>query len=104
MADHPWYPRMQHVTCDFSYLRLLGKRDVFPDYSQTYSRRDEDLEEWAEVLRSQRGEVSEAFVSISNQSKAHLPCTARKLITLLKNDNHIPELPPAPNAPLTLFD
>ena len=101
MADHPRYPRMEHVTADFAYLRLLGQRGVFPDYARTHSPRDEELAAWAGVLQDLPAAVTQAFVFINNQFEGHSPETVRKLLQLLGED--LPE-PRDPNRPLTLFD
>jgi len=95
MADHPWYPRMEHVTCDFAYLRLLGRRDVFPDYSKVYLPRDPKIAEWAQMLRLLDDGVSRAYVFVNNQFEGHSPATVRKLIALLDADLDIP-LPEPP--------
>jgi len=39
MAHHPWYARLREVTSDFAYLRLLGRRDVFPDFGRVQPSR-----------------------------------------------------------------
>ena len=83
MADHPWCPRMEHTTCDFTYLRLLGRRGAFPDYSKIHRAREDHLEEWANLLRGLPKEVARAFVFINNQSEGHSPTTARKLLEML---------------------
>ena len=101
MADHPRYPRMEHVTTDFAYVRLLGRRGVFPDYAQTHHPRDDELAAWASVLEDLPATVTQAFVFINNQFEGHSPESARKLLQLLGED--LPE-PRDPNRPLMLFD
>lgn len=83
MADHPWYPRIEQSTTDFAYVRLLGKRGVFPDFSRIHKPRDEALAHWAEVLRSVSAEVDHAFVLVNNQFEGHSPRSVQRLLMLL---------------------
>lgn len=83
MAHHPWYARIREATTDFAYLRLLGRRDVFPDFRRIHRPRDEALTEWAEFLESLPSEVSRAFVFVNNQFEGHSPATIARLRGLL---------------------
>jgi uncharacterized protein YecE (DUF72 family) len=84
MAEHPWYPRLTDVTTDFTYLRLLGRRDVFPDFSRLHRRQDTVLGKWAEHLRTVSPGVNTAYVFANNQFEGHSPETARRLRGLLQ--------------------
>jgi uncharacterized protein YecE (DUF72 family) len=42
-----------------------------------------DLRQWAELIRSLEGKVSQAFVFANNQFEGHSPDTVRKLVQLL---------------------
>jgi uncharacterized protein YecE (DUF72 family) len=66
-ADHPWYPRIEEVTCDFVYVRLLGRRKVFPEFAQVRKDREGDLREWVGLIRSLERKVDRAFVFANNQ-------------------------------------
>jgi uncharacterized protein YecE (DUF72 family) len=75
MADHPWYPRFQQATSDFAYLRLLGRRSVFPDFGRVHRERDDALRGWVEVLRSLGPKAQRTFVFANNQFQGHSPAT-----------------------------
>ena len=84
MAHHPWYPRFKEATADFAYLRLLGRRDVFPDFSRVHRQQDDALQEWVEVMRSLAPEIERAFIFVNNQFEGHSPDTVRRLRTMLQ--------------------
>jgi uncharacterized protein YecE (DUF72 family) len=79
MAHHPWYPRFQEATTDFAYLRLLGRRGVFPDFSRVHQPRDDALGEWAGVLLSMRSLIGRAYVFANNQFEGYSPSTIERL-------------------------
>ena len=79
MAHHPWYPRIEEVTADFTYIRLLGRRGVFPDFGRTHRSRDDDLQHWAELLHTLEGIVPRGFLFINNQFEGHSPESVRRL-------------------------
>jgi uncharacterized protein YecE (DUF72 family) len=83
MAHHPWYARLREVTSDFAYLRLLGRRDVFPDFGRVHRLQDDALREWAGFLRSLPSQVTRAFIFVNNQFEGHSPSTVVRLRTLL---------------------
>jgi uncharacterized protein YecE (DUF72 family) len=84
MAYHPWYARLREVTSDFAYLRLLGRRDVFPDFGRVHRPQDGVLSEWADFLKSLPAEAARAFVFVNNQFEGHSPATVGRLRTLLR--------------------
>jgi len=84
MAHHPWYARIRDATTDFAYLRLLGRRDVFPDFARIHRPQEGVLEEWAGFLNSLRSRVTRAFVFVNNQFEGHSPGTVGRLRMLLQ--------------------
>jgi uncharacterized protein YecE (DUF72 family) len=84
MAHHPWYARIRGATTDFAYLRLLGRRDVFPDFGRIHRPRDEALSEWAGFITSLPSPVTRAFVFVNNQFEGHSPATVARLRELLR--------------------
>jgi uncharacterized protein YecE (DUF72 family) len=84
MAHHPWYARIREATADFAYLRMLGKRDVFPDFGRVHRPRNEALSEWAGFLTSLPASVTHSFVFVNNQFEGHSPATVARLRTLLR--------------------
>jgi uncharacterized protein YecE (DUF72 family) len=85
MADHPWYPRLEEITTDVAYVRLLGRRNVFPDFARVHRPRDEALEEWARLLSGLQPMPGQAFVFINNQFEGHSPDSVRRLSRLLQH-------------------
>jgi len=83
VADHPWYPRLEHVTTDVAYVRLLGRRNVFPDFSRVHRERDESLATWANLLQGLGEMPREAFVFANNQFEGHSPESVRRLLRLI---------------------
>ena len=79
MAHHPWYPRFQEVTTDFAYLRLLGRRNVFPNFAEVHRPQDDVLREWAEVLKAYLARVTRTLVFANNQFEGHSPSTIARL-------------------------
>ncbi len=84
MADHPWYPRLEEITTDLAYIRLLGRRDVFPDFGRLHKTRDDALARWAELLCGLRGMPGSAFVFVNNQFEGHSPDSVRRLLRLVQ--------------------
>jgi len=84
MADHPGYPRFEEATADFAHLILLGRRDVFPDFSRVHRPQDDALQAWVEVLRSLAPRIERAFIFANNQFEGHSPDTVRRLRALLQ--------------------
>jgi len=83
MAHHPWYARIREATAAFAYLRLLGRRNVFPDFGRVHRPQDDALKEWAGLLRSLPSQVTRAFVFVNNQFEGHSPATVGRLRRLL---------------------
>jgi len=83
MAHHPWYARIREATTDFAYLRLLGRRDVFPDFGRIHRSQEEALSEWARFLNSFPSQVTRSFVFVNNQFEGHSPATVQRLRTTL---------------------
>ena len=80
MAHHPWYPRFKEATAGFAYLRLLGRRDVFPDFSRVHGQQDDALQGWVEVLRALAPQIERSFIFVNNQFEGHSPETVRRLL------------------------
>lgn len=86
MAHHPYYPRIEVATCDFTYIRLLGRRNVFPNFARRHVERSRDLAHWAYILSKLRGSVEEAYVFVNNQFEGHSPDTAQRLKEMLGDE------------------
>ncbi len=84
MAHHPWYARIREVTADFAYLRLLGRRNVFPDFARRHKPQDAALRDWAGFLASLPAPITRSFVFVNNQFEGHSPATVEQLRTVLR--------------------
>jgi uncharacterized protein YecE (DUF72 family) len=84
MAHHAWYARLRGATTEFAYLRLLGRRDVFPDFGRIHKPQDAALQDWAGVLNSLPASLTRSFVFVNNQFEGHSPATVGRLRTLLR--------------------
>jgi uncharacterized protein YecE (DUF72 family) len=83
MAHHPWYARIREVTADFAYLRLLGRRDLFPDFGRLHQTRDDALADWAQFLTAIASRVTRTYVFVNNQFEGHSPATIARLRRML---------------------
>ncbi len=84
LAHHPWYPRFTEATTDFTYLRLLGKRDVFPDFSRVYEEKNDALLGWVSRLHAFPATVRRSYVFANNQFEGHSPGTMGRVRAALR--------------------
>jgi uncharacterized protein YecE (DUF72 family) len=94
LVDQAWMPhadelpkRIDPVTTDFAYIRLLGDRKEIEAITKTWEKevidRTEKLVRWANVIRVLRDRVPETFAFANNHYAGHGPSTVRKLRSLL---------------------
>jgi uncharacterized protein YecE (DUF72 family) len=94
LADQAWMPhadelpkRLDPITADFTYIRLLGDRRKIEAITKQWDREvidhSERLARWAEVIRNLAPRVKEVFVFANNHYAGHAPATIRRLRTLL---------------------
>ena len=84
LVDHPWMPKTDTCTADFSYIRFLGDRKLIEDdFSYVRNERKEDLLYWAELMRRHADRGKEIFAFFNNHYSGHAPTTAYDLIELL---------------------
>jgi len=94
LVDQAWMPhadelpsRLDPVTTDFSYIRLLGDRKEIEAITKTWEKevidRSERLDRWARVIRDLREQVPETFAFANNHYAGHGPATVRRLRALL---------------------
>jgi uncharacterized protein YecE (DUF72 family) len=94
LVDQAWMPhadelpdRLDPLTADFSYIRLLGDRPKIEAITKTWDREvidhGERLARWAEVIRRLAPRASEVFVFANNHYAGHAPATVRRLKALL---------------------
>ncbi|MEN8149292.1 MAG: DUF72 domain-containing protein [Planctomycetota bacterium] len=98
LVDQAWMPhadelpkRLDPVTTDFAYVRLLGDRKEIEAITKTWERevidRTEKLVRWAKVIRELRERLPETFAFANNHYAGHGPSTVRKLSELLESGN-----------------
>jgi len=94
LVDQAWMPhadelptRLDPVTTDFAYLRLLGDRKEIEAITKTWEKvvidRTDRLKRWAAVIANLRESVPETFAFANNHYAGHGPATVRKLVSLL---------------------
>ena len=94
LVDQAWMPhadelpsRLDPVTTDFAYIRLLGDRKEIEAITKTWEKevidRDERLMRWATVIRALRDRLPETFAFANNHYAGHGPTTVRKLTEML---------------------
>jgi len=84
LADLYYMPKLDKVTTDFSYIRLLGRRSAVPDdFSRVRLDRERDLSLWAGRIRTYLDRRLEVFAFANNRFQGHGPATARALLTRL---------------------
>jgi len=79
--------RIDCVTTDFLYARLIGDRKAVERKTKTFDRivldRSESLGRWAALLHDMRQRVPRTYVFANNHYAGHGPATVRDLLRLL---------------------
>jgi uncharacterized protein YecE (DUF72 family) len=94
LVDQGWMPhgdelpkRLNPITTDFLYIRLLGDRKAIEEITTTWEKEVMDhsdrLERWAVLIRELSPAVNETFAFANNHYAGHGPTTVRKLKALL---------------------
>jgi len=105
LVDQAWMPhadelpaRLDPVTTDFAYIRLLGDRKEIEAITKTWERevinRDEKLVRWARVIRDLNEKLPETYAFANNHYAGHGPTTVRKLKELLMGSDPSGGRPP----------
>jgi uncharacterized protein YecE (DUF72 family) len=95
LVDQAWMPhadelprRIDPVTTDFSYIRLLGDRKEIEAITKSWEKevidRSERLERWATVILRLREQVPETFAFANNHYAGHGPATVRRLRAMVE--------------------
>lgn len=77
-ADYVGMPRQFTATADIAYLRLIGKHGAFDKHDKPYADRSEDVDRWAQVLRTNQSLFRAAYVFCNNDFEGYSPSTANK--------------------------
>jgi uncharacterized protein YecE (DUF72 family) len=86
---HPADWKIDPITADFTYVRLIGDRKAIEAKTKTWDKividRSEQLKRWAEFIRTVDEKVAEVFVFPNNHFAGHGPATIRQLQALLES-------------------
>jgi len=102
LVDQSWMPRpaeifarLDPITADFLYVRLLGDRKGIEELTKTWDKtiidRDKDLKEWATLLARVRRQMH-IFLFANNHYAGHAPATVERFLELwrkLVGDAHM---------------
>ncbi|MEW6412367.1 MAG: DUF72 domain-containing protein [Candidatus Zixiibacteriota bacterium] len=84
LIDHPWMPLVNIKTADFQYIRMLGDRKkIESDFSYVRFGREQELSQWAEIIRQWAAQDVNCFVYFNNHYSGHAPTTAVLLREIL---------------------
>ena len=84
LVEHPFMPKTDAITADFTYVRLEGdRRKVNGALGKVEIDRTNDIKTWAERIRKFLDLQTELFVYFSKYFSGHPPTDARQLLELL---------------------
>jgi len=87
LVDHPFMPKIQTVTTDFTYIRLEGDRKKIKGITgKAEIDRSADLKLWSERIRKFHEASLDVYVYCSKFYSGHSPSDARTLLNLLNID------------------
>jgi uncharacterized protein YecE (DUF72 family) len=104
LVDQAWMPhgdeveaRMDPVTADFAYARLLGDRKEIEAITKTFDRevidRGDRLVRWADLLARFARRGVRTLVYVNNHYAGHAPTTTRRLKALFEERARRGDLP-----------
>jgi uncharacterized protein YecE (DUF72 family) len=87
LIDYPRMPRMDQATADFSYIRWLGDRRVFPEgHTHLKKNRDEDLLWWSDLVDRFIEEDRTVFAYANNHYQNHSPSTLARFLEIRRGE------------------
>ena len=95
LVDQAWMPhgdeveaKMDPVTADFAYLRLLGDRAEIEKLTTTWDRevidRADRMARWADLLARLAARGVRTFVYVNNHYAGHAPTTTKRLMEMYR--------------------
>ncbi|HEY0142253.1 MAG TPA: DUF72 domain-containing protein [Thermoanaerobaculia bacterium] len=96
LSDGKWIRRqtmlelVERATADFLYVRWMGPDRAITDYSHLQFDRSEEIQMWAEVLKSV-AHTKEIYGFFNNHFAGHSPANARQMQRLLGQEPVDPE-------------
>jgi uncharacterized protein YecE (DUF72 family) len=87
LIAYPGMPRMEEAPADFSYIRWLGDRRVFPA-GHTYLKkdRDDDLSWWSNLVGRFLRENRTVFAYANNHYQNHSPSTLDRFLKIRRGE------------------
>lgn len=97
LVDQGWMPhgdevaaRLDPVTADFAYVRLLGDREGIEAITKTWDRevidRTDRLRRWAVFLARLQASGVRTYVYVNNHYAGHAPTTTRRLRAMFEDE------------------
>ena len=84
--DHPWMPKVDIETADFSYFRFLGNRkEIENDFSYERKCCMEQLSFWKKIIEDRLQNRKDCFVFFNNHFSGHSPTTALKFDSIINS-------------------
>jgi uncharacterized protein YecE (DUF72 family) len=81
LLEHPWMPRMDTITADFTYIRWVGDRKKITGTLGKVERdRSEDIKDWAVKIKGFLGDSIEVFGYFSKSYSGYPPGDVRMLL------------------------
>ena len=81
--DHPWMPKVDIETADFSYFRILGdRREIENDFSYERKCCQEKLLYWKNLIDNRLQNQKDCYLFFNNNFSGHSPTTALKFKSL----------------------
>ena len=85
LADLYYMPRMDILTTDFTYIRLLGNRKQVPDdFSHVRIDRKEDFHWWVDRVSSFLKKGVDVFLFVNNRYQGHAPASLKSFLEIMK--------------------
>jgi len=86
LIDHPWMPRMNTITADFTYIRWEGDRNkIKGTLGKVEKDRSRDIEEWGMKIKSFFEDSVEVFGYFSKSYSGYPPGDVRMLLDTFRS-------------------
>ncbi len=94
LIDHPWmlhpgelFARLDPITADFAYIRLLGDRYGIEEQTKTWDKvivdRSREVQDWVQICQRLVRRGIEVLVYANNHYAGHAPATVRMILEAL---------------------
>ena len=84
LIDHPWMPKMDTITADFTYIRWVGDRKkVKGTLGKVEKDRSEDIKDWAVKIKDFLDNSIEVFGYFSKSYSGYPPGDVRMLLDFI---------------------